>query len=222
MGETQKNLLVIHCADTPPSWMEGKGIQAQVREIRRWHVEERGWSDIAYNFVGGRGGEVMGGRDLDHDGDFWEEIGAGVKGHNTGAIHFCLVGGKGSTANDAFGQHFTPAQDVALREFIAKAKARYPGIRVAGHNEFAQKACPGFNVGRWLANKAPARASVTESAAVRTGAAGVATTATGAITAVSALEGVNQTVALVFCGLGALLFLYMIRDRVQKWARGVK
>lgn len=40
----------------------------------------------------------------------------------------------------------TPAQKAALRELVEKLKREYPGITVHGHNEFANKACPCFDV----------------------------------------------------------------------------
>ncbi|MDU3761110.1 MAG: hypothetical protein E7G33_15850 [Bacteroides sp.] len=40
----------------------------------------------------------------------------------------------------------TPEQKTALRELVAKLKTEYPNITIHGHNEFANKACPCFNV----------------------------------------------------------------------------
>lgn len=60
----------IHCAATPP------GMDIGADELRRWHVEGNGWSDIGYHYVIRRNGAVEFGRDRDNDGDIWEEIGA--------------------------------------------------------------------------------------------------------------------------------------------------
>lgn len=46
--------IIVHCSDTLPSWMDGRDIADQVKEIRRWHVEERGWKDIGYHWIIGR------------------------------------------------------------------------------------------------------------------------------------------------------------------------
>jgi hypothetical protein len=40
--------IILHCADTRPEWMAGRPLAEKVAEIRRWHVEERGWRDIGY------------------------------------------------------------------------------------------------------------------------------------------------------------------------------
>lgn len=130
----------IHCSDTPP------GMDIGAAEIRDWHVNGNGWSDIGYHFVIRRDGTVEPGRDRDHDGDIWEEIGAHVAGHNTTSIGICLVGGKGCSEFDRFDQHFTPGQRVALRALMQAITGASPNITWLGHNAVAAKACPGFQV----------------------------------------------------------------------------
>ena len=50
--------IVIHCADTPDDR------DVDMATIKKWHVEERGWSDIGYHFVIRRNGLVEAGRDI--------------------------------------------------------------------------------------------------------------------------------------------------------------
>jgi N-acetylmuramoyl-L-alanine amidase len=54
--------IIVHCADTRPGCMEGRPIGEKVAEIRRWHVEERGWYDIGYHWAIDRDGAVAPGR----------------------------------------------------------------------------------------------------------------------------------------------------------------
>ena len=143
--------IIIHCTATRPEWWAGKSLGQKVAEIRRWHVAERGWKDIGYHFLIDRDGKVAPGRPV-------EKEGAHVMGHNTGTIGIALFGGHGSAETDAFAKNFTPEQDVALRKLIADLRRQYPIIsKISGHNEYAAKACPGFNVPAWY-GKAPAYA----------------------------------------------------------------
>ena len=46
MGNSRNiKFIVVHCADTP----EGRNVSTD--EIKRWHMEERGWSDIGCHYV---------------------------------------------------------------------------------------------------------------------------------------------------------------------------
>lgn len=134
--------IAVHCAATLPAWMQGQSLAAKVAEITAWH-RARGWRTIGYHHVIDRDGARATGRAE-------TEIGAGIEGHNRGVIHICLIGGHGSASTDAFSRHFTTAQDRELRETIAEISARTTIRRVSGHNEWAAKACPGFNVPAWL------------------------------------------------------------------------
>lgn len=135
--------IVTHCSATRPTWMASNTFRDRVAEIRSWHVDDNGWRDIGYHWLIDRDGSVLPGRAE-------TVIGAGVEGHNRGVIHICLLGGHGSAKTDRFDRHFTHAQDAALRRLIADISLRTPITRVSGHNEWANKACPGFNVPAWL------------------------------------------------------------------------
>jgi hypothetical protein len=143
--------IIVHCTATRADWWAGKRTSDKVREIKRWHVQERGWSDIGYHFLIDRDGTVAKGRDIARDG-------AHVQGRNKGTIGISLFGGHGSAANDAFSRHYTPQQDAALRNLIADLRKQYGNVPVTGHNQWAAKACPGFNVPAWLTGKPPASA----------------------------------------------------------------
>lgn len=135
--------IVLHCTATPPSWMASATNAAQFAEIRRWHMNDRGWKDIGYHHVISRNGATLPGRPE-------TVIGAGVEGHNSGVIHISLVGGGGSSATDLFSRNFTTAQDDTTRRLIREISARTGITKITGHNEHAAKACPGFMVAQWL------------------------------------------------------------------------
>jgi N-acetylmuramoyl-L-alanine amidase len=145
--------IIVHCSATRPEWMGTAPTADKVREIRRWHVSDRGWKDIGYHYLIDRNGTVATGRPV-------EQVGAHVQGHNTGTIGVCLIGGHGSSETDRFDQHFTAAQDKSLRTLLADLKRKFPGVsKITGHNQYAAKACPGFDVGAWYVAK-PATAPV--------------------------------------------------------------
>lgn len=135
--------IVVHCSATKPAWLEREGFLTQVEIIRQWHVEDNHWRDIGYHWLIGRNGEIAAGRPE-------TEIGAGVEGHNRGVIHICLIGGFGSTEHDAFEANFTHAQETRLVAQLEAISMRTRITRISGHNEWAAKACPGFNVPAWL------------------------------------------------------------------------
>jgi peptidoglycan hydrolase-like protein with peptidoglycan-binding domain len=135
--------IVVHCSATRKDWMDEATFAARFAEIRRWHMVDRGWRTIGYHWVIDRDGAIKAGRAEN-------EIGAGVEGHNSGVIHACLIGGHGSASTDGFLEHFTSAQDVALRKLIAGVRLRTQITTISGHNQYANKACPGFSVPHWL------------------------------------------------------------------------
>lgn len=135
--------IILHCSATRPNWMHDAGTAAKVAEIRRWHMQDRGWRDIGYHFIVDRDGSVALGRPI-------EQTGSHVKGRNAGTIGVCLIGGHGSSAYDDFSENFTQAQDKAARGLIADLRERFGNVPVSGHNDYAAKACPGFKADKWL------------------------------------------------------------------------
>jgi len=135
--------IIVHCTATQPKWMDDHSTRDKVAEVRQWHMRDRGWKDIGYHFLIDRDGTLALGRPVD-------QVGAHTQGHNTGTIGVSLFGGFGSAATDKFSDNFTPEQDKALRALIAKLCNTYKVTKVSGHNEYASKACPGFNVMKWF------------------------------------------------------------------------
>ena len=137
------NKIIIHCAATP----EGKDYT--VDQIRQWHTTPKpngnGWKDIGYHFVIYRDGSVHPGRPI-------EQIGAHTSGYNANSIGICYIGGcakDGKTPKDTR----TPEQKAALVKLVAELRRRFPNASVHGHNEFANKACPSFNVQKEFGSK---------------------------------------------------------------------
>lgn len=155
MSISHKTTIMIHCLDTRREWGEGKSAKQMMAEVTKWHTDPkpkgRGWRAVAYAFIGDYEGNEAKGRDLDGDGDVYEETGAGARGWNKNTIHLAIAGGRGSHEKDQFSDHYTPEQDAWLRGKIAEInKLAGRELDVKGHNEVAAKACPGFDVQEWL------------------------------------------------------------------------
>ena len=79
-----------------------------------------------------------------------EKIGAHCRGHNAHSIGICYIGGLGHPLKgDAKGKPEdtrTPEQKISLYSLLSLLKQRFPNATIHGHNEFANKACPCFDV----------------------------------------------------------------------------
>lgn len=141
--------MVIHCTATP----EGREVTAA--DIRRWHTAPKaqggnGWKQVGYTDVIHLDGTVE--RLVENNEDEWVdpwEVTNGVKGHNSTARHVVYVGGlarDGKTPKDTR----TPGQLAAMEAYVRDFHKRFPDVEISGHNEFAAKACPSFDVKKWL------------------------------------------------------------------------
>ena len=122
--------IIWHCSATK------EDVPVSVEQIRDWHVNGNGWSDIGYHFVVELDGSVKAGRPV-------SRMGAHVRGHNRDSIGICYVGGL--DAAGAPKDTRTPPQRDALYRKTVELRARFPGATVHGHNEFSNKACPCFD-----------------------------------------------------------------------------
>ena len=126
--------IIVHCTATP------EGRDYSLETIRKWHLE-RGWNDIGYHYVVHPDGVIDAGRP---EG----KVGSHVAGHNSGTLGIVYVGGvaaDGKTPKDTR----TAAQKAALLDLAEALIAKYPAIKkVTGHNQYAAKACPSFDVRR--------------------------------------------------------------------------
>lgn len=130
--------MMIHCTATRSDWMFNNTIDQQVAELTKWH-QARGWKTIGYHYVINRRGEIGKGRSL-------SVIGAGCEGHNAGVAHVSLVGGHGSASTDPFPRNYTEKQMEALKKVYQEITSFTQINTISGHNQYANKACPGFEV----------------------------------------------------------------------------
>lgn len=124
------NKIIIHCSATK------EGQMFTVKDIDAWH-RQKGYKSVGYHYVILLDGTIETGRPE-------SEVGAHTIGHNADSIGICYIGGL--DANLKPKDTRTDAQKKALIKRVKKLKAKYQGATVHGHNEFANKACPSFNV----------------------------------------------------------------------------
>ncbi len=108
----------------------------RVRSIQNYHMDVRGWNDIAYNFL------------LDPDGHVFEGRGAGIRGahtagHNTTSHAICVMGNYNTQI---------PEDDLLskIAEFIVYGHGQgwWPDQLTGGHRDAsgASTSCPGTHL----------------------------------------------------------------------------
>ena len=149
MGTLQN--LVIHCTASP----EGNPLTKD--DIIRMHTNPkhlggRGWNRPGYADIIYLSGELINIIPFNQDDqvDPWE-ISNGVYGINGISRHVVYVGGVdegGKKPKDTR----TEEQKSTLETYVKFTLLRHPDIQVLGHNQApgANKACPSFDVPKWL------------------------------------------------------------------------
>ena len=122
--------IIVHCSATKPAQV------VTVDTIRRWHLA-RGFSDIGYHYVIYQDGTVHKGRP-----DYVQ--GAHVSGQNARSIGVCYIGGLNQQTGKPEDTR-TDAQRAAMLGLLVELKQKYPGAKIYGHRDFANKACPCFD-----------------------------------------------------------------------------
>lgn len=141
--------LVLHCTATK----EGREVTSD--EIRHWHTDPvskggRGWKQVGYTDMIHLDGKVerLVRNNEDAKVDPWE-VTNGAKGYNSTSRHVVYVGGcakDGKTPKDTR----TPQQLKAMEDYVKNFHRRFPDVQIVGHNQLAAKACPSFDVPKWL------------------------------------------------------------------------
>jgi hypothetical protein len=141
--------LVLHCTATP----EGREVTGD--DIRRMHLSPvskggRGWQQVGYTDIIHLDGTVerLVNNNEDANVDPWE-ITNGAKGYNSVSRHVVYAGGMTKDMSQPKDTR-TPAQLKAMEAYVRDFHRRFHGVRIIGHNEVAAKACPSFDVHKWL------------------------------------------------------------------------
>jgi N-acetylmuramoyl-L-alanine amidase len=133
--------IVIHCTATQPD--------TSIESIKKYWKEVKGWKDVpGYHYIIKPNGEII--KLLDEDKNSY-----GVYAHNNECISISYIGGidKQGKPKDTR----TRKQENAMFYKVIELSNRYPEAKIVGHRDFAgvKKACPSFDVKKWLANYLP-------------------------------------------------------------------
>lgn len=104
--------------------------------IKKWHVEDNGWSDIGYHYVIEGEGQVVLGRPVGI-------AGAHVKGDNKHTIGICVVG---NFEREEPHEKQLEALDLLLRGLMAVYELERKDIYVHREHSRASTDCPGTNL----------------------------------------------------------------------------
>lgn len=126
--------IIIHCSATK------EGRVFSVESIHNMHLKN-GWAGIGYNYY------------IDLNGDIWEGrpvdcVGSHTTNHNSISVGICYCGGLDSKGRPKDTR--TPKQLAAMIWLCRMVYTKYPNATFHGHKEFANKACPCFDVKTWV------------------------------------------------------------------------
>jgi peptidoglycan hydrolase-like protein with peptidoglycan-binding domain len=116
-----------------------------VKDIQNFHLDGRGWSDVAYNFLVKDG--------LIYEGRGWLVIGAHAAPHNTTHIGVCVIGSDGDA---------TAADKAAVRALYDEANRRAGRtLSRTWHGGLSGQSteCPGADLRAWVRAGMPADSS---------------------------------------------------------------
>ena len=130
MRALESRRVILHCSATTPEMDIG------VDWIRELHVHGNGWSDVGYHYVIKQDGTVEQGRPL-------HRAGAHTKGYNN-SVGICYVGGVDN--NHQPKDTMTWEQELSFFQLWHSLVTLFGPLTLHGHNEFANKACPSFDV----------------------------------------------------------------------------
>ena len=126
------NLIILHCSATK------EGVNYTAKDIKNWHVQSNGWSDIGYHYVIDLDGTIEKGRDESY-------VGAHCSGKNSTSIGVCYIGGldaKGK-AKDTRTNEQKESMYRLVNQMLDKYKLTIKDVY--GHRAFCSKDCPCFD-----------------------------------------------------------------------------
>ena len=114
-------------------------------------ITGRGWDRLGYSVLIHRNGAAEIVTPFNDDDQITnDEMTWGATGVNSISRHICLEGGGDESEIQPFSVLFNIEQRFALLKIIKDEIKKVPALKIAGHNNFATKLCPGFDVKQFL------------------------------------------------------------------------
>lgn len=135
----QRTEVVVHYSEGP--------VTQTPRSIQDFHMNSRGWSDVAYNFMVDSKGKI-------YEGRGWLVVGAHATGHNTSGIGICFIGRNGNATPEALASIrwlYDTACGHAGRSLVKKGHGQ-----LSGNNTD----CPGQQLLSWVKAGMPRPAGI--------------------------------------------------------------
>jgi hypothetical protein len=134
---------VHHSADPRPEAFDRLAEQkAHMRAIQDFHMDVRGWSDIAYHLVVFQPyGNIDKARIF--EGRSWSYVPAAQEGHNTGTLAVCAIG-------DFRSDELKRNTRYAIGRLLISHDGAHAIKVLAGHRDVDATDCPGDKLYRWI------------------------------------------------------------------------
>jgi hypothetical protein len=146
---TQRGTAVHYSASDADEQADHKNCAKRVRGIQTFHLDGRGWADIAYSYLVCKHGVVFEGR-----GRGIRTAANGTNAGNTGYHAVCFLGDDTAVRDDV-----TDAGREAIREAVFHCNA-WAGVgETRPHSFFKATGCPGEDLRGWIARGMPVSAA---------------------------------------------------------------
>ncbi|XP_029159569.1 uncharacterized protein LOC114931584 [Nylanderia fulva] len=157
LSVTPTPYVVVHHGGIRKYCQDQESCSAIVRSYQNFHMDDRGWWDIGYNFLIGEDGNA-------YEGRGWNYVGAHAPGYNTQSIGICILGDFSDFLPNVAALKTLNAL-IACGISLGKISDKY---HVLGHRQARNTECPGetfyeyvTTLPRWTANPIPIRSPIT-------------------------------------------------------------
>ncbi|XP_026501369.2 peptidoglycan-recognition protein LB-like [Vanessa tameamea] len=124
--------VVIHHSNIPPVCRDNRQCCQSMRVMQNFHMDDRHWWDIGYNFA-------VGGDGVAYEGRGWDVLGAHALHFNNVSIGICLIGD--------WSNSIPPTQQLKTAQALIAAGVEMGYIKndykLVGHRQVRDTDCPG-------------------------------------------------------------------------------